>query len=365
MAYSDENKPKYQLLENWIRTKVMDGTFTRGEKIPSENILAEQFKISRQTVRLAISHLEKKGILISRRGSGTFVSEAAHDMSIGYISTNITDYIFPSIASGIESVLTANGYSLTLGVTRNQVELEHQQLIALLNKNVDGIIIEGNRSALPNPNLDLYRKLDEKGIPYIFINGFYEALNPPYVVGNDRGGGRIAVDCLYNLGHRRIGGIFKADDRQGHERYAGFLEGFAKNNLQVHDDEVIWYTQPDLEHMFLRNEEPRIVRRLQKCTAVVCYNDQVAIKLIQTLLRCGIRIPEDKSIIGFDNSPISELSPVRITSLTHPGEKLGDEAARRLLTRIETGVWPASLVMDLNLIEKDSTGPAGSSDLML
>ena len=355
MAFSDDSKHKYQILENWIRSKILDGTYSSGQKIPSENKLAEQFAVSRQTVRQSITHLEKKGALVSRRGSGTYVTEITKVMTIGYIATSITDYIFPGITSGIESVLTENGYSMTLGVTRNKVETEHQLLMSLMNKGVDGIIVEGNRSALPNPNLPLYRELTDKGIPYIFINGFYEALDPVFVVTNDRAGGRLAVDYLYRLGHRRIGGIFKADDRQGHERYAGFSEEVVRHNLPMYDDETIWYTTPDIEHLFARSEEARLLRRLQKCTAVVCYNDQIAIRLVQAMLRNGVRIPLDKSIIGFDNSSISELSPVRITSVTHPAEMIGREAAMRLLDMIDTGNRAKSLVMDVDLIVKDST----------
>ena len=355
MAFSEDSKHKYQILENWIRSRIQDGTYTSGQKIPSENKLAEQFEISRQTVRQALAHLEKKGTLVSRRGSGTYVSEVTKAMTIGYIATNITDYIFPGITSGIENVLTANGYSMTLGVTRNRVETEHQLLMSLMNKGVDGIIVEGNRSALPNPNLQLYRELTDRGIPYVFFNGYYEALDPVSVVTNDRAGGKIAVEYLYGLGHRHIGGIFKADDRQGHERYAGFSGELVRHNLQMDDDEVIWYTTPDLDHLFSKSEESRLLRRLQKCTAVVCYNDQVAIRLIQVMLRNGIRVPEDKSIIGFDNSSISELSPVRITSMTHPGELLGQEAAKRLLDMIDSGNRAKSLIMDVELVVKDST----------
>lgn len=358
MALSEDNKHKYQILENWIRSRILDGTYSSGQKIPSENKLAEQFAISRQTVRQAVTHLEKKGTLVSRRGSGTYVSEMTKAMTIGYIATSITDYIFPGITSGIESVLTENGYSMTLGVSRNRVETEHQLLLSFMNKGVDGIIVEGNRSALPNPNLPLYRELTEKGIPYVFINGYYESLDPVYVVTNDRAGGKLAVDYLYSLGHRKIGGIFKADDRQGHERYAGFSEQAVKYNLPMDDDEIIWYTTPDIEHLFAKSEESRLLRRLQKCSAVVCYNDQIAIRLIQKMLRNGIRVPLDKSVIGFDNSSISELSPVRITSITHPAELLGKEAARKLLEMIDSGSRVKPLVMDVEIIEKDSTGPA-------
>ena len=129
------------------------------------------------------------------------------------------------------------------------------------------------------------------------------------------------------------------------------------HGLPINDDAVIWYTTPDIEHLFSRGEETRLLRRLSKCSAVVCYNDQIAIRLIQSMQRNGIRVPMDKSVIGFDNSTLSDLSPVRITSLTHPGENMGREAARRILEMIDTGGRVKPLVMDIDLIVKDSTGP--------
>ena len=355
MAYGSDDKHKYQSLETWILDRIADETFLPGHKIPSENQIAEQFDMSRQTVRQAISNLVKKGSLIARRGSGTYVSETVKRRSVGFIATNITDYIFPSIINGMEDVLASAGCTLSLGVTRNRIETEHHLLESFMDKNIDGIIIEGSRSALPNPNLSLFRRLDERGIPYLFVNGFYEDLHPVFVVTDDRGGMRRAVEYLYALGHRRIGGIFKGDDRQGHERYAGYSEALVARNITPDDDAIIWYTTPDLEYLFSQEEELRLLRRLADCSAIVCYNDQVAIRLIQALLRNRIRVPDEKSIIGFDNSSLSELSPVKITTLTHPGEELGREAAKRLLQMMKTKTRAESLVMKVNLSVKDST----------
>ncbi len=364
MAFDENSKHKYEALEAWIRSAIREGTFTSGQKIPSENRLAEQFNISRQTVRLAIRHLEEGGVLVSRRGSGTYVSDKTKAGLIGYVATNISDYIFPQITSGIEEILSGKGYNMTLGVTKNRVEIEQQLLKSLMNQGIDGIIIEGNRSALPNPNLPLYRLLTQRGIPYVFINGYYKDLDPVFVVTNDRLGGQQAVKHLYELGHRRIGGIFKGDDRQGHERYAGFSEQMVIYDLPLNDDEVIWYTTADLDHLFLRSEEGRLLKRLGKCTAVVCYNDQIAMNIIKLFQKNHLRVPEDKSVMGFDDSTLSELSPVRITTLRHPAEMLGRQAAWRLLDMIETGKTALSLTMDMELIIKDSTAapPLGETN---
>ena len=87
-----------------------------------------------------------------------------------------------------------------------------------------GLIVEGSKTALPNPNLDLYEKLDLAGIPVVFIHGSYGALPGAVCVSDDNfGGGYQLARHLIARGHTKIAGIFKSDDIQGHQRYLGYL----------------------------------------------------------------------------------------------------------------------------------------------
>ena len=105
------------------------------------------------------------------------------------------------------------------------------------------MIVEGTKTALPNPNIDLYANLKEQGIPVVFINGFYPELKKPiYVVADDRAGGRTLCETLLKKGHRRIAGIFKSDDIQGHRRYAGYAEALRAAGIPLNDDNVLWFT---------------------------------------------------------------------------------------------------------------------------
>lgn len=354
------SKPKYRELAEWIRTHILDGTFSNGQKLSSENELSGQFGISRQTVRQAIGILESEGFLTRVKGSGTYVNSLGMNnnrtMTIGVITTYITDYIFPNIIRGIEEVLSANGYSMHLSVTKNKVAYEAKILKSLIEKGVDGIIVEGTKTALPNPNISIFHELDEIGIPYAFINGYYRELSPTYVVTDDRGGGYMATQYLIKeLGHTNIAGIFKSDDMQGHERYAGFASAMVENGADINDDVIAWFSTADLDLLFLPSAEEALIERFKDCSAVICYNDQVAIRLIDTYLRHGIDVPNDVSVISFDNSMLSNLSPVKITSLNHPKDELGREAAHRLLNMIHTRTKDTSLVMDMELVVKDST----------
>ena len=223
------------------------------------------------------------------------------------------------VEDGIEETLTNAGYDLTLNVTNNHVEEEARILQSLISRRVDGVIVEGTKTAFPNPNVELYRKLEKMGVPVVFFNSYYRDLpDSVYVVTDDRKAGLQAVDLLIEKGCRRIGGVFKSDDMQGHGRYAGFSEGLIHNGCALGDDNVVWYTTAERSRLFRPDNSDYMFERLRGCDGIVCYNDQIAYGVIDLLQKHNVRVPEDVLVIGFDDSSISEYSPVKITSFVHP-----------------------------------------------
>ncbi len=208
--------PKYAIVQEWIKSEINKGSYKNGEKMLSENELMEKFNFSRQTIRLAISNLENQGYLEKIKGSGTYVrikggSSNKETRNIGVIITYLDEYIFPEIIKGIENVLSENNYNITLGITYNKVEKETSILNSLINKKVDGIIVEGTKSAIPNPNKEIYAQF-KKNIPCVFINGNYPDLDIPLCSMNDVEGGHMAANYLIERGHKKIGAVFKSDD---------------------------------------------------------------------------------------------------------------------------------------------------------
>ncbi|HHX61469.1 MAG TPA: GntR family transcriptional regulator [Epulopiscium sp.] len=354
----DTNKSKHIALYDWIKERIENKTFENGEKLISENTLCEKFGISRQTVRHAIGRLEQERLVERRRGSGTYIKsegliEKKKTMTIGVMTTYLDDYIFPSIINGIEEGLTKNGYSISLGLTRNRVENERNLLNSLLEKGIDGLIVEGTKSALPNPNLGIYKEFYKQGIPVLFINGYYKELAPNYVVVDDVLGGKIAVDYLISSGHKKITGIFKYDDIQGHKRYKGFQESIYKAGITINEDDLMWFSTDDSK-MFDQRYQAEILEKLKDVTGVVCYNDDIAVKLIKLLEASSIRVPEDISIISFDDSNLATMSHIGITTVAHPGKVLGEMATKELLKIIEKNQYKSEKVIKPKLIIRES-----------
>ncbi len=332
---------KYVKLYNWARTLILSGVLKDGDKMPSEHMLQKKFGYSRQTVRTAFIRLEEEGLIRRVRGSGTYVSYETGKSSdgkpkIGLIMSYFADYMFPQIYEGIESVMSEKGISIDVAVTRNKLNEESTYLEHFLNSEVSGLIVEGTRSSFPNPNLKLYRELEQRDIPIIFIHNHYSNLECASVEMADERCSFELTRILIDNGHKKIGGIFKYDDMQGIERYKGFMECMSENDLKINDDCIKWYSTKDFDYQFSKKSLSSFLRRTGDCTALIMYNDEIAELFMEFASSKGIRIPEDLSIASFDCISLSENAKLKLTSAIHPKFELGRRAARNLIRMMDS-----------------------------
>ena len=350
--------PKYQSIADSLRQEIESGQYDR--LLPTEQLLCQRFQISRQTVRRALSMLEDEGLITRRQGSGSHLRERTEpetvlNCTIAVVTTYISDYIFPSILRGMEAVLTANSSAPLLFATQNQIATERKTLQTLLTmRDLDGVLVEGSKTALPNPNLDLYRKLIDRGVRLVFFNGTYPELAAiPSVLADNYGGGKLLVEHLNRKGHQNIAGIFKNDDMQGTLRYAGYAETLRNLGLPLEDSRISWYNTETRKSFYSEAYLDAVLEGFQGCSAIVCYNDEVAIRVVSHLKKRGVAVPEEMAVVSFDDSQYSELAPVRITSLSHGSRNLGELAAN-LMLRLLRGEACQSQVVPWTLMEKES-----------
>lgn len=352
---------KYKLVLASLRTQILEGKYRSTMKLPTEMELAKEYNVSRQTVRRALSILAQEGLIERHQGSGSHIKDTPplNSTNIAIVATYINDYIFPAILQDAQHTFACNGYSTMVFCTHNQVNMEREILNRLLSSPVCGLLVEGTKTALPNPNLDLYMQLKKCGVPVVFLHGTYSALTDAICISDDDFHGSYKLtQYLLQKGHTNIAGIFKSDDIQGHNRYFGFLAALRDTGLSLPDTNILWYSTEMKEHI-LNNDNTSLLHNyvnqtLQGATAVVCYNDEIAYSLINVLLSLGIRVPEDVAVVSFDNSSYSEFCRVKITSMEHGSKHIGRIAAERLVDMLH-GKQVRSDSFPWTLIEKESS----------
>lgn len=349
---------KSDIIAEKLRKILLRPTWKVNDLFYSENQLAMKFDVSRQTIRDAINTLTDEGYLYAVKGSGTYISDKIvklrknRSYNIGVLVTYLSDYIFPVLLNELENVFTENGFSLILSSTSNSSKQEKDLLTKLLNRNIDGLILEPTKSSLPNPNIETYNDLLNEKFPIVSIHAQYPNIDFPLVALDDTKAGYIATDYLIKCNHKKIGAVMKSDDRQGLLRYKGVIKAHNDYGLVFDDKHMYWYTTED--KIMLEKREEEILERFKDCTAIVCFNDNIGIIVERVLLNNNISVPEDISIISIDNSRYASLAPVPLTSVNSPIKEIANSAANNLIKQIYGMKFERNIIFEPHLVIRDS-----------
>lgn len=267
---------------------------------------------------------------------------------LGVIVRHIGDPFFAEVLHGIEEVLHAAGYSLFLAASHRDSEREKQVMQAMEERRVDGVIIS---SAQISP--EQLRRLSHFNVPVVLINSQPLDLPDVYAVYHDDAYGCSQIlRHLLALGHRRIaylgnewGGQTNARRRQGYEngmRQAGLVMGCM--------------IQGEAGTAEGGARAMKAVLQLDvRPTAVICYNDMMAIGAIQAIQQAGLRVPDDISIIGFDNVALAAYVAPPLTTFHQPCYELGHEAATMMLRVLNNDRRPEVKTLHGELVVRQST----------
>jgi LacI family transcriptional regulator len=285
---------------------------------------------------------------------------------IGIILPDITNPFFPEVLAGLEQEARNNGYTFFLCDTSSsnydiqaQYQRETQYLNILIEKQVDGIIMIGGRVNLAKCDKELIREVAEvnKRLPVVLINGNLPGAPLHRVAVDESAGAEMATQHLIDLGHREIAfiGGYKQMSNTLY-RVQGFAKTMARNGLAVDKKRV-------LHGGFSVEAGKRLMQELLsgsdggKITAVFCANDLIAIGAIKTAVKAGLRIPEDLSIIGFDDIPFAANSIPELTTISLKSNELGRTAADVLHKLITDKKVSRLTSLQPELAVRESTAP--------
>lgn len=375
---------KHLRLEAFIETAIRSGRIAPNGKLPSENELCEILSLSRTTIRKAIDSLERKGIVYRRQGQGTFAAEsvAASEPSaaeagasiivrgvtatplprkekglVGLLVPSMENEIYPLIVRGVEDVADAHGWSVFIGNTYADLERESALIDQMVERKVDGLIIEPTQALLDKPGTRNFQRLLEWGKPCVLIDNDIPGLSYSRVMIDDFAGGRAAAEFLLSKGHTRVAYMYKESVLAGADRLDGFVAGLEAAGVKMDPSLVIAYRESDEQLVPGYLYTTRLLKRADRPTAIFYFNDELALHGIRAIRDLGMKYPADVSIIGFDNVKSAASPDIDLTSIEHPKYFAGKWAADILFDQIESGSSIRRRVNFLpEIVERGSVG---------
>lgn len=273
--------------------------------------------------------------------------------TIGLLITDIENPFYPQIVRAAEDEAHARGLGLLLCNTAEDAERELAYLDLLLDRRIDGLIVASGRTIRRHA-----RRLAGIGLPVVGVNASGRTAALPSVTTAQRQGARLATEHVLALGHRHIGHVTAPDERASAARLrrAGVADairaaGLPPESLAVLDgDERVGGGIQAAGALLSRRPAP---------TAIVCYNDLTAIGAMRAVRDARLRVPEDVSIVGFDDIELAAWTDPGLTTVRQPTDEMARWAVARLADALdgrETG-GPPHVTLAPSLVVRASTAP--------
>ena len=325
----DKAKPKYVLVADKIRDAIEHREMV--DKLPGERALAKEFGFSYMTIRKAVDNLVAEGLLYKIPMKGTFV---AHRKT-GKTKTRIIGYF---LDSSIVAGLTSPYYSLVFNALQQQASRHGYSLVYLTDvggsgslrflDRIDGVII----SCFPRIE-NIVHEIN-RHLPVVVIDNSSSDKTIPSVIIDNFNAISSAVNYLCSLGHSRIGFMTGLEDSDvGRNRHAGYEQRVRENGLKL-DERLVFKGNFSFQSglagadYFMSLKTPP--------TAIICANDSMAIGAIRKITHIGLSVPDDVSIIGFDDIAVASQIVPSLTTLAAPIDKM-TEVACDMLVRLISG----------------------------
>jgi LacI family transcriptional regulator, repressor for deo operon, udp, cdd, tsx, nupC, and nupG len=275
---------------------------------------------------------------------------------VGLMLPELDNPIFPAFAQVIERALAHHGYTPVLCTQTPGGVTEDDYTELLLERGVSGIVFVSGLHSDSGADLSRYLRLVERGLPMVFVNGFAPGVDAPFISSDEAVAVELAIGHLASLRHTAVGLAV------GPERYvptarkiAGFRRGLAER-FGVEDAEG-W-----IERSLFSVEGGQAAAGAlweRGATAIVCGSDLMALGAVRAARERGLRVPQDVSVVGYDDSPLVAFTDPPLTTVRQAVQAMGAAAVRALLDEIGGGrASRTELIYRPELVVRASTGPA-------
>jgi DNA-binding LacI/PurR family transcriptional regulator len=267
---------------------------------------------------------------------------------MGVIISDIQNPFFGSVVRGIEKITIEDDYTIILGNSDEDPEREKKLIAMLLEEGVAGIVLVPT-----NADAESYRPLFGSGTPFVVIDRQLPFPNLDMVLVNGAAGAEMAIDHLASLGHRRIGYVGGMKHLSVmHEREQGYRDALNKHNLSIVEE---YLRQGNNRQDGGYTAVCELLSLPQSPTAILIANNLMTLGGLQAIHESGFGIPEQVSLVGFDDMDWASSLRPPLTVVAQPAYEMGETAAAILLERIHDPGRPIrKIVLDTRLIVRAS-----------
>mgnify|MGYP000932375302 CR=1 FL=1 len=326
--------------------KAANVSATTVSRILNERDKDGKIKISAQTKALVLKKAEELGYQLNPFASAL---RSKRTGLIGAIIRDIADPFPVKLAKRVRREVNDQGLELLIGDTEYDEDAVEKQLNLMVNHLFDGLII------FTHSGEKLFGKLEHYSVPYVTITGGYPLLGKPKVYTNDREGVSIALKHLFELGHRNIGFIGR-QDISIKQREVYFRNTMIQHGVSLDER----YIETNVQSATDISDYISTISCLEKRpTAILCANDVIAIRALNYALQKGLKVPEDLSIVGFDDIDQAEETIPSLTTIRQPYDELAKQAVNLLIKLVndpDLELRETDLSLTPKLIVRQSTG---------
>ncbi len=277
------------------------------------------------------------------------VSKEKHECKIGFLLPDVSNPLILEMTREVENYARKYGLNLLICHTDSNVEKEERYVSLLIEKGVDGFIFAGNFR-----NKKIVSELLREEVPVILLSDSHPHLAINTVTVDNFMGGYELTNHLISLGHTRIA-VIAEDNTSSYDRIRGSKQAFQDHGLAACED-LIFVSDSSVEHAQRLTEE--LLAFLHPPTAVIACNDVLAIGTLLGAREKNVKVPEQLSITGFDNTLLSRTSDPPLTTVEVPVQSMSSLAVDLLVEEVEKRSSGKQVVLTLpRLVIRESTGP--------
>jgi len=274
--------------------------------------------------------------------------------TVGLIVPDLVHPFFAEVATGLSGALRRKSYGLLISSAEgDHPELERQEIKRLLSRRLDAMVIASTQWTVES-----FRRIEEQKVPYVLIDRAFLGMPANFVGVDDVNAGRMATEHLIAVGCRRIAHIRGATTSTAVGRLEGYNQALAKHDMTPLQGYVVTGRSADTDTWSSGHEAMKKLLSLNQVPdGVFCYNDPIAIGVIDAILESGLRVPEDIAVIGCGNLHFDRSLRVPLSSIDQQSVAIGERAGKLVLSVIEAKVppQPKSVMLEPSLVEREST----------